>query len=463
MEFSGHWLQFDSGRPADPAALERLAQRIAGRLSASRMDHRTLAFAGLPADLAPAVVIGAWRAGWAVSPLRTDAPESMRREMRRQLGGSLFLSCMVDDGQGIIVEGLPGPLPFEQWLGSASEQGPDSKQWSADETAAVLFTSGSSGIPKGVAHSQCNMLRAASLFAGHFALAAGETLACLAPPHTASGLRSLLLPLVAPIDVAVWSREADDMAATFDALARIDPQVLLCGPRFVAILAAAGKRLRHLLPSLRLIVSTGAPIGEHDRAAAMQALGVEILDFYGLSETGGLVLAERPGSPRPGLLPPACEGVAMHLAALPGRPDVFELEIQGPNVFLGYLHESRFRRSVFATGDLVQRNDDGSLRLIGRRDKAFKGANTEWVYPERLQAWLCRQPRVRDAHVESQPDASGEGQRLIATLEIEEGVDPPNLATWMAMIARDLGNEYAHVRLQFGVVRRSALGKIQQA
>jgi len=460
MQPVGRWKQFDNGRLLDTVALQRMSQRVAGRLSTVPVGNRSLAFAGLQSELAPAVVIGAWSAGWSVAPLRSDAPGDMRQEMLRQLRSEVFISQGLD---GIpIVEDASRQHPLEDWLGSSFPGAGNGKQWSADETAAVLFTSGSSGMPKGVTHSQCNMLRAATLFAEHFELAAGETLACLAPPHTASGLRSLLLPLVAPVDVALWPREAGHMAETFDALAKIDPHVLLCGPRLVSILAAAGKRARRMLPTLRLVASTGAALGEKDRAAVMRELGVELLDFYGLSETGGIVLAERLGSPAPGFLPPACKGVDVRLAPMPDRPDVFELEIQGPNLFLGYLHEPRFRRSVFATGDLVQRSEDGSLTMIGRRDRSFKGANTEWIYPERLQAWLCRQALVRDAHVESLPEA-GESRGLLATLEIEEGVDPPNLAQWLARIARELGSEYAQVRLMLGAVKRSALGKIQKA
>jgi acyl-coenzyme A synthetase/AMP-(fatty) acid ligase len=466
MQPLGRWKQFDNGRLLDAAVLQHLSQRVAWRLSALSVSHRSLAFAGLQSELGPAVVFGAWSAGWSIAPLRSDAPEDMRQEMLRQLGSEI---CISQDIDGLaIAEDARGRHPFEQWLGSFSAQPENvetasAKIWSADETAAVLFTSGSSGRPKGVTHSQCNMLRAAALFAEHFGLAAGETLACLAPPHTASGLRSMLLPLVAPVDVALWPREAGHMAETFDALAKIDPQVLLCGPRFVSILAAAGKRARRMLPSLRLVASTGAALSEKDRAAVMRELGVEVLDFYGLSETGGIVLAERPGSPTPGFLPPACKGVDVRLAPMADRPDVFELEIQGPNVFLGYLHEPRYRRSVFATGDLVHRRGDGSLTMIGRRDRSFKGANTEWVYPERLQAWLCKQTPVRDAHVEALPEVIGEGLGLLATLEIEDGVDPPNLTQWLAKIARELGSEYAQVQLMLGAVQRSALGKIQKA
>jgi long-subunit acyl-CoA synthetase (AMP-forming) len=209
------------------------------------------------------------------------------------------------------------------------------------------------------------------------------------------------------------------------------------------------------------VACTGAPLAERDRDDAVAALGIEVLNFYGLTETGGIVLAERPGQVVvPGALPPPCPGVEARLLPAPAHPGLFELEIVGPNVYLGYLHQHTGRRGRFATGDLVQRDAHGHLRLVGRIDNACKSPGSEWIFPERLEGWLRNQAGVRDAHVTSRARAPGRMQALHVVLDMAREPVAVEQVEWRNRIAAELGPEYSQLTVELGLVERSALGKI---
>lgn len=321
--------------------------------------------------------------------------------------------------------------------------------WREDACAGIIFSSGSTGDPKGVRHSLPSLIGSARLFLKHFGIGAGDKVNCLAAPHVMSGYRALLLPLISDVQVE-FMHSAQEKG--FELVMRVlAGDWVICGPHFVRLVAASaswlkGERLPHAL------LVTGDRLDDETRAQVVQELGLPVINYYGLTETGGIVMAEKPDQPRPGLLPPACSGVVLHTREATESPGLRELGVEGPNNFLGYCGQSIERHPIVWTGDLVEEPEKDHFRLVGRLDGAIKAPDTTWLYPDRLEKWLRSQPDVADAVVRPLPaagalecwiDWSGEADKLRARIEA------------------DLAPAYCPRFLHPSTILRSTLGKLR--
>jgi acyl-CoA synthetase (AMP-forming)/AMP-acid ligase II len=330
--------------------------------------------------------------------------------------------------------------------------GRDPYPWPEDECALVLFTSGSTGSPRGVCHSRGNILRSARLFVEHFGLTESDRLLCLAPAHTMSGFRSLLLPSVRVRHIHGES----SFLSLVEQIRGMQATIVLCGPVFIRQLAVWADRLTAHLQSLRGLLCTGADLNQADRSRVEHVLGIPVLDYYGLTETAGLVLGDTFVRRSPGCLPAPCKGVETILNPVNRENGIFELAISSPNLFLGYLGSRLARRNIFNTGDLVQTNGDHCLKLLGRRSGAVKAPSTEWIHPQRLETWLrAHLEQVSDAVARAVPVPGGQGLEL--WIDRREDFDTVRIEE---QIVAQLGNDYRPVRWHFSRIERTPLGKL---
>lgn len=282
--------------------------------------------------------------------------------------------------------------------------------------AAVLFTSGTTGRPKGARISYENLWFSAAssaLFLGH---QPGDTWLATLSLHHIGGLSILYRAVLG--------------GATVDLHERFDPNEILsaltAGANYVSLVPTMLQRVLDIAgtnfawpETLRgvLLGGAAAPIPLVERCLR---LGVPVLPTYGLTETSSQAATLR-ASDVPNHL--GSSGQALPLTELRVTLDgvecasgeTGEIEVRGPSVFAGYLGEQPRRpESWFATGDAGYVDDHGYLYVVDRRgDLIVTGG--ENVYPAEVERVLLTHPLVRDAAVVGVPDETW-GARPVAAI-----------------------------------------------
>ena len=268
----------------------------------------------------------------------------------------------------------------------------------ADDVALLSLTSGTTGRPKIVPHSQRNILAVA----GNALYAPGDRALCLGA-LSSSGVRmvSLFLPLAAGASVAcVAGFVAADLPALLDEFA---PTTLWTNP---ATLAAAVAVLDGRSPSsLHYVRSSSAALPPALQARVERALGVPVVQGYGMTET--FLIATNPVPP--GRRRAGSVGLA-HTARIAIRGDdgkplpagtAGEISVAGPGVLAGYEGDPQANRAAFdgewfRTGDLGYLDDDGYLFLTARKSELINRGGMK-VSPQEVDDVLMRHPGVRAA------------------------------------------------------------------
>ncbi|HKF77950.1 MAG TPA: AMP-binding protein [Candidatus Dormibacteraeota bacterium] len=341
-----------------------------------------------------ALLHGCLRAGAAIVPISQRAPEA---EVARVLA-DCRPALLVRDGE---VERLPEPA-----AGAADD-------------ACVLYTSGTTGVPKGVRLTLANHV--ASALGCQQALGSTERdrwLVALAPHHV-GGLAMFLRAAVCGQSLVTLARFEE--GALLEAIAGDRPTLLSVVPTMLVRLLDAGGL--EPLRSLRAILVGGAPAAR-EQVERWAALGLSVCPTYGLTETCSQVALVPPGSAAAlaGSAGPACPHATISV-------DRGEIVVRGPAVSPGYVNPEAapgLAGGVFRTGDLG-RLDDGVLTVLGRRDDTIVTGG-ENVSPEEVEAVLRAHPAVADAAVAGRPDdVWGE---VVAAWVVADPAVEPDLDRW---------------------------------
>jgi O-succinylbenzoic acid--CoA ligase len=334
------------------------------------------------------------RSGAAIVPISPRWPAA---EVDRVLADCRPL-LLVRDGE---VESLPEPAA------------------GAPDDACVLYTSGTTGRPKGVRLTLANHV--ASALGCQRQLGTGERdrwLVLLAPHHV-GGLAMFLRAVVSNQQLVTLARF--DERAALDAIEAERPTLVSVAPVMLARLLEAGGP--EPLRGLRAILVGGAPApAEHVRAWAAQ--GLAVCPTYGLTETCSQVALVPPG--RAAELAGTAGTICPHASV---EVEDGEIVVSGPAVSPGYLDPAVGPASIdgrFRTGD-AGRIDDGVLTVLGRRDGTIITGG-ENVRPEEVEAVLRGHPAVADAAVAGRPDeAWGE---VVAAWVVARGASEAELDAW---------------------------------
>ena len=207
--------------------------------------------------------------------------------------------------------------------------------------------------------------------------------------------------------------------------------------RRLADAAQADPALAAALGRARLLVSGSAalPAAEHMRLTRLT--GRSVLERYGMTETlmnTGIRVGARAA---PGTVGPPLPGVELRLVdddgnALPGEDDetIGEVQIRGPNLFLGYLNREDATAAAFTedgwfiTGDMATRGAGGYIRLVGRRATDLIKSGGYKIGAGEIEAALREHPAVADAAVTGEPD-DDLGERIIAWVVLTDSSPPP--------------------------------------
>jgi long-chain acyl-CoA synthetase len=314
----------------------------------------------------------------------------------------------------------------------------------------VVFTSGTTGEPKGAMLTHANLVANATALQAVFPFQPDERLLSILPlSHMFEQTCGLLAPfqvgasiiypvsrqpsvlirtfrefqvtmlLIVPaglklLDSAIMRRvEASGRQAMFARLHRLAPHL----PRFLKrllfrpVLAGFGGRFRTL--------GIGAAALEDDLAQRWTDMGFDVLQGYGATELSPVVSFTHPSRNRMGTVGEAVPGVEIRIAA------DGEIQVRGPNVFAGYWEDPSATAAAiddegfYHTGDIGELDADGFLHLRGRKKDMLAMPDGTKVYPEDIEAVLARDPRLRDATVVGWAPARGD-LRVQAVLLLDD-------------------------------------------
>ena len=339
----------------------------------------------------------------------------------------------------------------------------------ADDLAAILYTSGTTGRSKGAMLSHENLASNARTLVECWRFTAADRLIHALPVFHTHGLFVAVNVALLSGATMIFQRRFDPE----DVLAAMAGATALMGvPTFYTRLLEHPGLTRDACRSMRLFVSGSAPLLAETHAAWRERTGFAILERYGMTETNMIASNPYDGERRAGTVGFALPGVSVRIsdaetgAALP-QGEVGGIEVKGPNVFRGYWRmpektAQEFRPDgYFITGDLGQVDADGYIHIVGRaKDLVISGGFN--VYPREVEDVIDAIDGVMESAVFGVPHADfGEGVTAVV-------VPRPGAALTEAAILSAIRGSLAGFKAPKRVfvvnsLPRNAMGKVQKA
>jgi len=284
-----------------------------------------------------------------------------------------------------------------------------------DDLATIMYTSGTTGDPKGVMLSHHNILSNTLACLEICPLEPGDVpLVWLPLSHIYARTVDFYETLVAGVTVCL----AESPETVVAQLAELQPTHLSCVPRFYEkVLAAVGSsdpavtaaKLRAIFgPRIKFLGAGGAPL-PHAIEDALRAAGLPILPGYGLTESSPVITFNTKTHAKPHTVGRPIPGVEVKIA-----PDG-EILTRGPHIMKGYWNNPRataetIRDGWLHTGDLGRLDDEGYLTITGRKKELLVLSNGKKVIPTQLEGLLVADPCIDQAVV------YGEGRNFLTAL-----------------------------------------------
>jgi malonyl-CoA/methylmalonyl-CoA synthetase len=452
LRFGDRALSYRQVRDAAAA----VAERVAG-------SERVAVWAVNEPEVAVAV-IGALLAGVPITPINPKAGTSELKHILSDSAPELVLrppgvDVPVENLVDVDLEARGGDLP--------SEPGEDAP-------AIVVYTSGTTGPPKGAVLPRRAIASNLDALAEAWEWTERDVVAHALPLFHVHGL---ILGTLGPVRRGGGMHHLGRFSAGAAAAALGDDATMLFAvPTMYHRLAAEAEQdpeVARGFASARLLVSGSAalPAVEHERIEKLT--GQKIAERYGMTETlmntGVRASAER----RPGYVGPPLQGVELRLVDDDGKTieasddeTIGEIHVRGPNLFLEYLNRpdatgEAMTGGWFKTGDLATRAPDGYIRIVGRRATDLIKSGGFKIGAGEIEGALLEHPGVKEAAVTGEPDPDL-GERIVAWVVTAEGQSPSedDLSGHVA----DLLTPHKRPRVVRFVeeLPRNAMGKVQK-
>jgi benzoate-CoA ligase len=315
----------------------------------------------------------------------------------------------------VVIVGEPesGQKPFGPWIDQASpelEPAPTSK----DDAAFWLYSSGSTGFPKGAVHLQHDMVYCADLYARPIlGIGPDDVTFSAAKLFFAYGLgNSLYFPFRVGASAIVYAgRPLPEVM--FEIISRDKPTIFFGVPTlYAAMLAVRDAETKYDLSSLRLCVSAGEALPPELFRRWQERFGTEILDGIGTTEILHIFISNRAGRVKLGSSGLVVPGYEVKIVDEEGHPvrsgDIGNLLVKGESTCAYYWNQhdktkQTIRGEWIVTGDKYSRDEDGYYWYAGRADDMLKAGGI-WVSPIEVENTLIRHPAVLEAAVVGQED-----------------------------------------------------------
>ncbi len=407
--------------------LDDLVARVAGGLREAGV-RRGEVVAWQSPNWYEAVVLyrACWRIGAVAAPVHHQAGPADVDRMLAQVDPKLALGREDVRGERARFTALAEGAPYRV---SAARPA---------DLAVALFTSGSTGGPKAVLHTQRGLAYKGRVMIRCHGLAMGDSILMPAPlAHVSGLLNAVLIPGLVPMKAALMAQWSPD-----EALATVSREhvTFMIGPPtfFVSLMGASGFDPLQVA-TLRLVSSGGAGVTPAFVAEASERLGARVKRTYGSTEAPTVTTsfagdAEERARSTDGRSTGGAElritDPATSRAVAPGQ--VGELWLRGPELFVGYVDAKQTRESVMRgwlrTGDLATLDRAGWLTVVGRmKDVIIRGG--ENIAAAEVESILEAHPSVRHAVAVGVPDARL-GERVCAFVVADREFDVDDARSW---------------------------------
>ncbi|MFI8537066.1 acyl-CoA synthetase [Streptomyces aquilus] len=347
---------------------------------------------------------------------------------------------------------------------------------SAESPALIVYTSGTTGPPKGAViprravTSTLDALADAWQWTGEDVLVHGLplfhvhglVLGTLGPLRRGGSVRHL-----GRFSTEGVARELNDGATMLFGVPTMYhriTQVLPEEPELVKALSGA-----------RLLVSGSAALPVHDHERITAATGRRVIERYGMTETLMNTSVRADGEPRAGTVGVPLPGVELRLVEEDGTPltsydgeTVGEIQVRGTNLFTEYLNRPDATAAAFTadgwfrTGDMAVRDPDGYVRIVGRKATDLIKSGGYKIGAGEIENALLEHPGVREAAVTGEPDADL-GERIVAWIVPADPQSPPKAEELADHVARRLApHKRPRVVHHLDALPRNDMGKIMK-
>jgi long-chain acyl-CoA synthetase len=398
---------------------------------------------------------GALKAGMTVLPMN---PLLKAPEIEHQLsdsGAAIMLGLAglhAEAAKACELVGLPlylvgeppageGARPVTELMSAAPLSEPGGEIWpgNADDTAVLIYTSGTTGKPKGAELTHFLLYMNCTVSGQLFGARADDVTLAVLPFFHVFGLSSVLNVSVRHGGcLSIVPRF--EPGAVLDAIEASKCTVIAGVPTMLHALAQLDVAGRDLT-ALRVAVSGGASLPENVMGTFETKYDIEVLEGYGLSETGSTSSFNRPGDRKPLSVGKPIWGVQMRIGdpndnPLPPGPDqIGEILIRGHNVMKGYRNRPEATAAALKggwlhTGDLGYVDTDGFYFIVDRtKDLVIRGGYN--VYPREIEEVLYAHPGIREAAVIGKPDERlGEEVVAVVVLEADASLDEQEIIAY---------------------------------
>ncbi len=388
---------------------------------------------------------------------------------------ALEVQAEVPSLRQVVVIGEAGAQSFDRLLlGARSAEGqptpPTSSPMGADDVTQLLYTSGTTGEPKGVMHSSNTLMSNLRPYAERLGLGAGDVVLMASPlAHQTGFMYGLMMPIMLGATAVLQDVWDPDAAAAL--IAREQISFTMASTPFLNDLTEAVVAGGRRLPSLRIFLAAGAPIPRPLVQKAKEGLGAAIVSAWGMTENGAVTTTK--------LDDPEAKTVNTDGCCLPGmeakvvdaegrelpRGEEGSLLVRGCSLFAGYLKRPEWNNTDaegwFDTGDLARMDAEGYIRISGRaKDIIIRGG--ENIPVVEIEGLLFKHPAVNAVAIVGYPDARL-GERAVAFVTLREGASLSFEEMTDFLLEQRIAKQYLPERLEVVTeLPRTPSGKIQK-
>ncbi len=335
----------------------------------------------------------------------------------------------------------------------------------ASDPALIIYSSGTTGWPKGIVHTHGNLLTAMRALQSCWRFTADDVVLNVLPLFHIHGLAfATLMPLLAGASVTI-----DDFEPPRTLAALRDCTVFMSVPTiYYRFLEDPAFLSSGPWPNVRLFTCGSAPIRPEVLPTLEGILGRPVINRYGMSEAFVITSLPLDGPWPSGSVGVPLDGIDVRIVAdlttgrLAAPGEVGSVQLRGPNLFREYWRQPETTRAAFAdgwfdTGDLGSRDAAGFLTLAGRKNELIitSGYN---VYPQVVERVINSCPGVRESAVFGVPDAR-KGERVVAAVVRDDlSLDEPRLREFWSERLVDYQRPREIVFVD--ALPRNALGKV---
>jgi len=320
------------------------------------------------------------------------------------------------------------PDEFESMIGEA-EAAYEVVERDTDDTGVILYTSGTTGDPKGSVLTHGNLQKSTDVVTGLVDMSEDDVILGALPLFHVFG-QACGLNGATKLGACLAMIPKFDPGTTLEVIARDGVTIFQGVPTMYSAVLGHEDRESYDASSLRVAIVGGQAMPVDTLESFEEAFGIEVLEGYGLSETTAVGTFNQPGERKPGSIGKPVEGVEVRFFDDDGNEvdqgEVGELTIKGPNVMAEYWNneeetKEELRDGWFSTGDLGHIDEDGFVFIDDRKkDMIIRGG--ENVYPREIEEILHHHEAVEEAAVIGVEDERL-GEEVAAAVVLKEGRD----------------------------------------